>query len=437
MTLEAIRSSILRRRGLLVAGTIVICGGVAGFLAVGVIGQARELTAGGGPSPTASPPAIDLPVSHHDHQPEPVASSATPAPTADPTPVPTPAATPEPDAPWMQTAAFGDGTWSSGVMDVEVWEGTFVAVGTTWTEGNPQPRMWRSSDGRAWAESALELGPGVSLEVVAPLPDGRLMVLGTVGGDVEYWSAPERAAAWLSADGVTWTAVALPFRTEAPLYPVDFTAGDRGLLATTGDAIWHSPDGSAWDLVYDAPRGTMVYAPVAGDEGWIVRSANVSLSTTTLLVSGDATTWDEVDLGNVATVANVAGDWMASRSTEDWTGTEILRSANGLDWSVVLDLDDLAAPGDSETIGSAGAGGGAALSGTHEVLMLSPWRSGHCVGMPSGGWGAWWSIDGTAWSPTGLGGDAVVTHTVGIDGITVLAGYTANNGDVAFWVSRH
>ena len=146
--------------------------------------------------------------------------------------------------------------------------------------------------------------------------------------------------------------------------------------------------------------------------------------------------WHDVDLGNLATLASVAGDWVASRASDDWQGTEILRSANGLDWSVILDLNDLAAPDGSDAEGPAGSGGGAMLSGTGDVLMLSPWRAGHCGGMPSGGWGAWYSTDGASWSPTGLGGDAVVMHTVAIGGVTVLAGYTADDGDVAFWVSR-
>ena len=221
----------------------------------------------------------------------------------------------------------------------------------------------------------------------------------------------------------------LPFG-ETQTGPIEFTAGARGLIATIDDKIWHSADGSSWRSVYDAPRGTMVYGPVAGDEGWIVKLTNASLWTTTLLVSGDASTWHEVDLGNVATVANVGGDWLASRQSDDWERTEILRSANGLDWSPILDLGDLTPPEGTELTAN-----GAILSGTDEVLVMSPWEGGHCGAMPSNGWGAWWSTDGLAWASAGIGDDAVVSHTVQAGDVTVLAGYRAETGDVTFWVS--
>ena len=436
MNPEAAWMLILRRPGIALAGLVVVLGVVAAILAVNVIGQARQLVAGAPASEAPTPSASAIEPSHHDRHAAPSATiEPTPSATPAATPIPTPAATPEPDAPWTLAASFGDGAWGSGVMDVDVWQGAFVAVGTTWGDSTPEPRMWRSADGRAWSEVALDLGSGVALEAMAPLADGRLMILGTMGGSVEYWSDPERAVAWTSADAVTWTPAIVPFGTAAQVGPLDFTAGAEGLLATTGDDIWHSADGSSWHHVYDAPQGTMLHSPVAGDEGWIVRRSNASFGTTTLLVSGDASTWHEVDLGNVATVANVGGDWLASRSTADWEGAEILRSANGLDWSVILDLDALMAADGLDPEGTAGIGGGAMLSGTDEVIVMSPWRAGHCGGMPSGGWGAWWSSEGAAWTPTGLGGDAVVNHTVAIGGVIVLAGYTAETGDVAFWVS--
>ena len=438
MNFEALQTLLLRRRGAVLAALVIILGATAALLAVQVIGQARDLAAGSPLDASSSSPVAAL--SHHDHQPEPSdhaepTAAPTTAATPVPTPVPTPPAPPDPDAPWTLAASFGDGQWGMGVADIEVWRDGFVAVGTDWEASNPRPVIWRSSDGRTWSSTALELGVAVALEVVAPLPDGRLVILGTVGGSVEYWSDPERAAAWVTVDGAAWTSVPLPFGEGVSAGPVDFTAGAEGLLATTGDDIWHSPDGTTWQQVYDAPRGSMVYGPVAGNDGWIVKQGNPSRSTTTLLVSGDASTWHEIDLGHVATVANVEGDWLVSRATDDWQGTEILRSANGLQWTRILDLDELAPSADVTAEWSAGVGGGAMLAGTSEVVVLSPWQAGHCGAMPSGGWGAWWSSDATGWQPTGLGGDAVVTHAVSIGSVTVLAGYTAFTGDVAFWVS--
>jgi hypothetical protein len=307
-----------------------------------------------------------------------------------------------------------------------------IAVGTTWVEGRPTPRLWSSTDGLAWAEGTLDLGDGASPDVVAPLPTGGLIVLGTIGGRVDYWSVPERAAAWLSPDGVTWTSITLPFGTGATTGPIDFAAGAEGYVATTGSELWHSADGRNWRLVHTARRGSVLYEPVGGDDGWMVKRSNSSLGTTTLLVSGDTITWHEVDLGNVATIASVAGDWLVSRRTDDWQQTEVLRSPNGLDWSTIVDLDELFPAGDAP--GSAPPGG-AVLAGTTDVLLMSPWRAGHCGLMPSDGWGAWWSHDGTTWQAAEIGGDAVVTRAVELGDVTILAGYTASDGAVAFWVS--
>ena len=284
-------------------------------------------------------------------------------------------------------------------------------------------------DGQSWSEAPLDLGPDAALQVVTELPDGRLLILGTIGDDVAYWSDQSRAAAWTSTDGVTWTVSDVPFGTSQ-YGPLEFAAGGKGLVASNGEEIWHSTDGTAWSLAYEAPRGMWVYGPVAGDEGWIVKLASASLGTTTLLVSGDAITWYEVDLGNVATVANVAGDWLVARQTEDWTRTEVLRSADGLEWNVIVDLSQLPPPEGTEVTAS-----GARLTGTGEVPLMSPWEGGHCGGMPSAGWGTWWSVDGIGWASAGIGGDAVVTHAVDIGDDTVLAGYTDGSGEIGFWIS--
>ena len=435
MNLEAVRMQMVRHRGWLLAIAVTTLVVVAAILATSVFGEARQLAAGAPPSVSAEASPSIAP---HSHAPTPEATAA-PQPTSlatpEPTAVPTPAPTPDPAARWTPAATFSDDEGLFGVMDLTVWNGTFVAVGTTWVDGNPRPLMWQSADGRSWSQAALDLGAGVRIEVVAVLDDGSLMVLGTVGGSAEYWSDPERAAAWSSSDGVTWTPVDLPFGAGAVGTYFQFATGPEGFLVTTSDDIWHSADGFSWQAVYDAPRGTMVYGPVAGDEGWIVKRGNASLGTTTLLVSGDAAIWHEVDLGYVATVSSVAGDWLATRQTDDWQRTEVLRSANGLDWGVIFDLQDLTPPAGSEdSLDSAGLVG-ATLTGTDEVLLMSPWLGGHCGFMPAGGWGAWWSNDGADWVPAEIGGDAVVTHATEIGDITVLAGYLANGGGVTFWIS--
>jgi hypothetical protein len=428
MNVGAVRTLIIQRRGVVLAIVVLLLGVLAALLAVNVLAQARQLAAGEAPATSSATPTV-APTAE-PRTPEP---TVTPEPartaTPEPTPVPTPVPTPEGITGWALAGAFGSSEAPTGVLDITRWRGAIVAVGTSWQDDNPVPRMWRSADGQSWSESPLDLGPDASLQVVTELPDGRLLILGTIGDDVAYWSDQSRAAAWTSTDGVTWTVSDVPFGTSQ-YGPLEFAAGARGLVATNGEEIWHSIDGSAWTLAYEAPRGMWVYGPVAGDEGWIVKLASASLGTTTLLVSGDATTWYDVDLGNVATVANVAGDWLVTRASEDWSRTEVLRSADGLDWKVIVDLSQLPPPEGTEVTAN-----GARLTGTGEVLLMSPWEGGHCGAMPSAGWGAWWSVDGIGWASAGIGGDAVVTHAVDIGEDTVLAGYTDGSGEIGFWIS--
>ena len=428
MNLGAIRPLIARHRSSLLVVGVVGLMVTAGLMAASVFGQARQLAAGASasaepstapatPEPTAMPAPSDAPI-------------PTPEATPAPTPLPTPAATPGPIAAWDLAATFTDGNLH-GVHDITVWNGEFVALGESWeyddVGGMPHPRLWRSGDGRSWSEADLDLGPGASAHDLAPLADGSLMILGTIGGSESYWSEPAAAAAWSSTDAVAWTPVALPFAVQPQVGPIQFSAGRAGIVGTIDDEIWYSADGRTWELVYDAPRGSWVYEAVAGDEGWIVKETNASHYTTKLLVSGDALSWHEVDLGNVGTVSSVAGDWLATRYSDDWERAEIVRSVNGLDWQVILDLDDL-------EDGTANFGG-ATMAGTDTMTVLSPWEAGHCMSMPTGK-GVWWSTDGGPWTSAGLTESAVVTHAAEIGDVSVLTGYLAGSGGVAFWVSN-
>ena len=433
MPVSPLRTLVLRHRGVLLAAMVVLLAAVAALLAANVLHRARDLAAQGAPASASLTPAAS-----HDHSPQGTTASAEPSesPAVSATPKATPAPTPGPIAGWQLAGTFGEGESMMGVHDLAAWNGGFVALGESWEYddlgGTPKPRMWRSADGSAWTEVPLDLGRGASVQVLAPLEDGSLMLLGTTGGNASYWSEPARASAWTSRDAVSWSPVPVPFGEEVVAGPVGFAAGGRGLVATVDDTIWHSADGRSWRSVYDAPRGSWVYGAVAGDEGWIVRQGSASLGTTVLLVSGDAVNWHEVDLGHVATVSSVAGDWLASRHTPDWTGTEILRSANGLDWDVVLDLAMLPTPPDGDA--TLGGYDGATLTGTADMLFLSPWQVGHCMSMPAGD-EVWWSRDGARWVPAGLNDGAVVTHATGEAGMSVLAGYLVETGGVAFWTS--
>jgi hypothetical protein len=178
-----------------------------------------------------------------------------------------------------------------------------------------------------------------------------------------------------------------------------------------------------------------VYGPVAGDEGWVARISNPSLSATTLVVSGDATIWHQVTLGMIGTVAAVGGDWIASVRSDDWQRLDLFRSSNGLDWEMVLDPNTLTPPDGPKSNQGLDGFHGVAVSGTGEVAVLSLWWN-HCCAMPDGGLGIWWSTDGgAAWTSAGLGDDARAVDTASNREVTVIAGYTHRGGVATFWVS--
>jgi hypothetical protein len=56
------------------------------------------------------------------------------------------------------------------------------------------------------------------------------------------------------------------------------------------------------------------------------------------------------------------------------------------------------------------------------------------MSMPNGE-DVFWSSDASTWVSAGLDDGAVVTHAVEIGEVSVLVGYIATTGDVAFWVS--
>ena len=138
MDIAAVRTFIVRRRAPLLATSVLILGVAAAFLAVSVVGQARELAAGNPASPSAD--ASPSPTATPEPTPEP---TATPDATPIATPVPTPSSTPEVIAGLTLAATFDDGDGMTAVHDVAVWNGAFVALGESWEldATNPEPRV--------------------------------------------------------------------------------------------------------------------------------------------------------------------------------------------------------------------------------------------------------------------------------------------------------
>lgn len=329
------------------------------------------------------------------------------------------------------------------VAAVSTWDGGFLVVGHEWTGGfigGPGvPRIWGSRDGREWTEvDTAPLGTS-DVELVSILRPARggVVIIGDVGRQAIQPGAPQvRAAAWHSDDGGNWAEIPLPFGAEAT-QGVDVASGPRGHVASIGSGLWFSSDGETWDHVYEATGSAHLRQPIAGDEGFVVPAYDQEANAATVLASGDGRSWFEavppvVLLGP----ASWRSDWLAWGYTADPQTISILRSANGLDWSVALDVNDLT-PSDGPKAGLGMESGitEVALTGDAGVAVMTlGWN--HCCATPPAGVGVWISTDAESWRPADLAEGAYVIDAASAGDIVVLAGHLERGGRVGFWLGE-
>ena len=141
---------------------------------------------------------------------------------------------------WVQTTP-GTGNFQNSGANINdaVWaDGLFVAVGHR--NVGSMATSWVSTDGQSWAESpaAPALAGGI-MRSVAGAPGGGFVAVGDVAGS---------PTAWTSADGLTWSSVALLGGGGTAVHGL--VALDSGLLAIgeagAGMLTWTSADGTTW-----------------------------------------------------------------------------------------------------------------------------------------------------------------------------------------------
>jgi len=324
---------------------------------------------------------------------------------------------------------------------VVAWNGRFVAVGHHF-DGPPEaiffanaPRLWTSSDGRAWNEQAVDLGTqDVSLLGLAPLGDGRLLVIGVVGGSS---GPPTRTAAWASDDVLTWRQVDL--RLPNGVVARSFAFGPKGYALSAGAQLWYSADGLAWALAHEVPEGGGLHTVVAGDEGFVARGYQDPRSgIATVFASGDGRTWFEARSlpgAGAIEVTSLGGDWLAVAYDREWSTISVWWSANGLDWTRTLDVNELTGP-DGPKAGqgmASGITGGALASGGGRAYLTLTWN--HCCVQMAVNLGVWTSVDGAAWSPEAFE-DGFIRSVASYGKVTVLAGHTGRGKTAAFWIAE-
>jgi hypothetical protein len=235
---------------------------------------------------------------------------------------------------------------------------------------------------------------------------------------------------WISNDASRWEAVDLPLRDDAVVDSFDH--GPTGYALTAGGAIWYSVNGTDWTETYEGASNV-----VAGEEGFVAMVIPEAAGPGWVVASGDGQSW--FASGQIASpLADVAalGGRVATGYSGDPGTIMIFHSANGLDWALVLDVNDLTGPDGPKT----GRGlnelaiNGASLVGGAGYAFLTL-TNNHCCAQMSWNYGVWGSADGMTWTPA-VEGDAFVGSVASDGDLTVLTGHLGRGDDAAFWLGE-
>ena len=420
-----------------IIGGVVALAVIAGILLALVL-SGNGGVAGGDPSLTPTPSAPASPSAEPSEQPS-EAPSEELAPSEAPTPAPT--SSNGSAVRLEQTASFDVSPGTSYVTDVVAWSEGFLAIGSAWESEfhvtDEMPAMWLSRDGRSWEEHPVELGVGsVTLVGVAERADGRLLLVGTVPGSgaVPEGGTPQ-SVAWVSEDALRWEAVDLPLAEDVL---VDALAhGPKGYVLSasadaTGGELWFSTDGSEWTKTHEGAAGV-----VAGDEGFVAVQSGSEAGGTSVVASADGRTWlaSEPIGAALGDLVALGGDWLATAHESDSMTIQVLHSPNGLDWTPVLDVNDLTGPDGPKT------GRGLNEEAINHAFLAGEGGSGflmlgdsHCCAQPPWTYGVWMTTDGRSWTEVISGSAHVSSAAVG-DGMMVLGGHLGRGEDPAFWVA--
>ncbi len=177
--------------------------------------------------------------------------------------------------------------------------------------------------------------------------------------------------------------------------------------------------------------------PGAGDEGFVApTSQGNAADAPNIFASGDGLTWVEgAPPASIAGAAAWRGDWLGWAYTANPTTISILHSADGLDWAVDFDVNDLtpadgpkAGPGLESQITQVTMSGEGGV-----VAMTLGWN--HCCAMPPQGSGVYLSTMPRPATSAGLPENTYVTSLATDGDVVVMAGHFERGKGVAFWVA--
>jgi hypothetical protein len=382
------------------AGILVAAAALAGFV-IGS-GALSGPTGMASPSPTptlTSPTASDTARATPTPSPSPV---ATPVPTPSPTSAPTPRASA--GVTWTMRAEFGVTGEDVSAAAMTTGDGLMVLVGRALLEDERQPnkpapregRVWLSRDGRSWEPIVdPETFKDAVIYDVIRAADGAFIALGwldPVDGPIT------QNVAWRSVDGRTWSRIDLGLPDDFHSGR-DIAAGPAGFVAGGTrfpggrHQLWFSADGIEWMLVedfppFDSPGARSIQHVIAGPEGFVATGTPEGAGHLYIMASGNGIDWFDApgqaaltELPAVPLLAPLGGDWIATGRGDP---VIVFRSANGLDWSLLNDVEPVN-----------GLNTASALLSTGDRLFLeasAPFLSGP----------TWTSTDGRSWVETDL-----------------------------------
>lgn len=199
-----------------------------------------------------------------------------------------------------------------------------------------EPRVWFSSDGVSWEQSALPASDGAFIDSILSTDD-RWLVTGSGG---------EARLAWWSEDGRAWSQVDWPAEFAGTIQQITSTGEYFFVLSRNvfdeGTTLWRSSDAETWTEIPAGPV-TATSGFLEGASGGLVYrdEANISVST-------DGATWTTATLTSpselgegrvrVDAVQRVGDRWLAfvevERVAQDPV-LAVLSSADGEAWEFV------------------------------------------------------------------------------------------------------
>ncbi|HSR44727.1 MAG TPA: hypothetical protein VLT15_05775 [Acidimicrobiia bacterium] len=274
-----------RRFALAVASAVFV------FIAVGLVAMLVQLDSDGtGVAEQADGDSAQPPVVTSIDTPTP--STVTDAEAVDNVPAPTTtteAAAPAVTMVWtrIESDVLGGSEWQ-WIEDIAVGGPGLVAVGADGSGGDDDAAVWYSTDGRTWSRVAHDeavFGGSGDQYMMAVTAGGPGFV--AVGEDIAE-DGTGISAVWVSEDGITWSRVShdeasFGGQEQTNVFMKDVTAFGSGLVAvgmeSTGSSIdaaaWISADGVTWErvppdeAVFGGPQYQIMWAVVPAGPGLV------------------------------------------------------------------------------------------------------------------------------------------------------------------------